>query len=174
MSYVDLNSIHNPSSSAAPPPAWGDAVRDNFELHEDLLTGAAAFTVGTWIPTISQGASSDIAKTTTDARYVRIGNVVFAWIYLAPVAGGSAGSPVLITLPVTASSSMAVDDVIGSAMAFDNSAQTIDTGVAKLFTGRTQAAMMVGEGTNNYWGATPNLAVASGDQFQMQLVYLAA
>lgn len=32
MSYVDLNTVHNPSTGAVAPAAWGDGVRDNFEF----------------------------------------------------------------------------------------------------------------------------------------------
>lgn len=36
MSYVDLNTIHNPQASTNDAPAtWGDAVRDNFEVFAD-------------------------------------------------------------------------------------------------------------------------------------------
>lgn len=29
MGYVDLNSLHNPSTGTSPPASWGDAARDN-------------------------------------------------------------------------------------------------------------------------------------------------
>lgn len=32
MSYVDLNTIHNPSPGGVAPSAWGDQIRDNFEF----------------------------------------------------------------------------------------------------------------------------------------------
>lgn len=35
MAYADLNTIHNPSTGAAPPATWGDQARDNDEyLHK--------------------------------------------------------------------------------------------------------------------------------------------
>lgn len=32
MSYVDLNTIHNPATGTVAPAAWGDQVRDNLEF----------------------------------------------------------------------------------------------------------------------------------------------
>jgi hypothetical protein len=32
MSYVDLNTIHNPATGTVAPAAWGDQIRDNFEF----------------------------------------------------------------------------------------------------------------------------------------------
>jgi hypothetical protein len=32
MSYVDLNTIHNPTTGGIAPASWGDQVRDNFEF----------------------------------------------------------------------------------------------------------------------------------------------
>jgi hypothetical protein len=35
MAYVDLNTIHNPTTGTAAPATWGDGVRDNFEFLVD-------------------------------------------------------------------------------------------------------------------------------------------
>lgn len=35
MSYVDLNTIHNPATGTVAPATWGDQVRDNFEFLVD-------------------------------------------------------------------------------------------------------------------------------------------
>lgn len=35
MSYVDLNTIHNPTSGTIPPASWGDQIRDNLEFLVD-------------------------------------------------------------------------------------------------------------------------------------------
>lgn len=35
MAYVDLNTIHNPTTGGVPPASWGDQVRDNCEFLVD-------------------------------------------------------------------------------------------------------------------------------------------
>lgn len=35
MSYVDLNTIHNPATGTVAPAAWGDQIRENFEFLVD-------------------------------------------------------------------------------------------------------------------------------------------
>ena len=66
MAYVDLNTIHTPTTGGKPPASYGAQIRDNFEdLHPDLQT---------WTPTVAQGATSNITKTVTRADYVQIGS----------------------------------------------------------------------------------------------------
>lgn len=61
MAYTnDLNSLHNPATSTAPPASWGDAVRDNFLcvergiFHQALGAANATISSGTLL-TVTNG-----------------------------------------------------------------------------------------------------------------------
>ena len=65
---------------------------------------AKVTTPGAWTsytPTVAQGASTNIAKTVTYAKYAQVGKIVYCNITISLTAAGTTGSKVTLTLPVT-------------------------------------------------------------------------
>jgi hypothetical protein len=54
MAYLDIQSLHNPSTGTVPPASWGDQIRDNLEF---LVDPPAC--------SISQSSSQTVASATT-------------------------------------------------------------------------------------------------------------
>lgn len=125
----------------------------------------------TYTPQIDQGASTNIAKTVNYSRYTRHGRMVTWAFQLSLTASGSAGSNVTITLPVTAASSSGVS---GSVTIYDLSTTTRYSGQANGASAGTTCNFIGDWSSNNAWGNTPNLALASGDIIRGQISYEAA
>lgn len=141
---------------------------------DDEWAAAVIAALGTewtnYTPTISQGASANIAKTTAYSRYSRSGptgkTVTWAFAF-NPTASGTAGSNVLLTLPVLATSSLSV---FGTGQVFDSSASTRYSGCWE--NPSTSVIQLVGDwSAGNGWGATPNVAIASGDAIRGMVEY---
>lgn len=124
-------------------------------------TGIAAASVTAFTSTISQGASTNIAKTTNYSQYRIVDGICEWWFNYAMTAAGTAGSQVTLTLPVT-SGLTTVGTTLGNGMIYDSSVPTIDTGQWEIVTSTT-ISLAVGESTSAPWGTSPNLALASGD-----------
>jgi hypothetical protein len=163
VAYTDINALHNPATNTSPPASWGDGVHSNFEW---LNPVAASYT-----PTLAQGASSNIAKTINEARYVRVGSWVFWWVHLSATAAGTSGAAVTWTLPVTASGH-ATSSNVGAALFYDASGSTRYQGGAELVSTTTVGISADGAYTG-LLGANPSLAVASGDIIRASGYYLA-
>ena len=130
---------------------------------------------GTWLsypPTLAQGASTDIAKTVTYAKYLSIGKLVICQLRLQATAAGTAGSNVTATLPVTAATSALA---VGSGAYIDSGAAWYQ-GMTAYLASTTTVVLLRGDTTGGGagWGADPNLAVASGDVFIASLMFEAA
>ena len=123
-----------------------------------------------WTPTITQGASSNIAKTVTYAKYARYGRTIHFVFALSPTASGTSGSPVTITLPATAASA---SGVIGAGWLYDTSTTTRYAG-AWTSTSTSVVALIHDAGGLSPWGTAPSLAIASGDSVWGQIAYEAA
>jgi hypothetical protein len=130
--------------------------------------------VDTWTPQIDQGASTNIAKTTTTAMYVRIGNIVICWAHLVLTAGGTAGSSATVTLPVAPSGHTA-NDCIGSGHILDTSAGANSAVVSVWFSSGSAVVFQIdSSAAAGRWGLNPNVALASGDAIRFQAMYRAA
>lgn len=130
-------------------------VRDNLL---DLAGTTAAWTA--WSPTVDQGASTNISKTVTEARSKTSGKTIHGMFRLVLAAAGTAGSPVTVNLPATAFSSVAA--LLGGGAVYDASTTTWYN--AFLRKASTTTAIFVADvAADAGWGATPNLALASGD-----------
>lgn len=127
-------------------------------------TGLTAHT-----PTIAQGASSNIAKTTNYSQYRIVQGICEWWFNFAMTASGTGGSQFTLTLPVNSAIST-VGVTIGNGMVFDASVPTIDTGHYEIVSAST-ISLAVSEGTNAPWGASPNIALASGDLIRGHVRY---
>jgi hypothetical protein len=137
-------------------------VRDNL----NALYGS----VTNWTPQIDQGASTNIAKTVTEARYVQMGVVVHAWFLLAITASGTGGSAITITLPITATGHSSTTP-IGSGLIYDSSATNQYLGSWSLVS-TTQIALNTNVTGAGAVGASPSFALASGDSIRGHLMYL--
>lgn len=125
-------------------------------------------------PQVDQGASTNIAKTVSYSQYRIINGECQWWFALTFTAGGTAGSGFSMTLPVAAISAQATAFVgIGGGDMFDASASTLDTGEMFLIS-TTQMSLHTSEGTTAAWGASPNIAIASGDIIRGEVRYLVA
>lgn len=127
---------------------------------------------GTWTPTVAQGASTNISKTVTEARYVRIGNIVFAWCHLQITGSGTAGSAVSVTLPVTASGATA-NSSIGAGSIID-SGTAANSGPVDVWLQTSATAYFLLTGQTARWGQGPNAALASGDSIRFHVMYTVA
>lgn len=145
---------------------------NGFQVH----TGSAWVPFGlwgtwtAWTPRIDQGASTNIAKTVTYSRYVRIGSLVTWTFNILMTASGTAGSALVLTLPVTAVSGAGGG---GAGMVYDFSTTTRYSAHIEFATPTT--AIFVGDWSGaSGWGAVPNLAIASGDVLRGTVTYEAA
>ena len=132
----------------------------------DLNSLAGAW--NSYTPTLAQGASSNIAKTITYAKYLQFGKLVICQIYLVATGAGTAGSDITVTLPVTAARS---GGMIGTG-AYVDAGFTVYAAIA-VFASTTTVTLQRNESGAGI-GTDPNIAVASGDSFQCTLLYEAA
>lgn len=120
-------------------------------------TGWASYT-----PTVSQGASTNIAKTVNYSKYTYCGARAITWNFkLTLTAGGTAGSAATVTLPATSADAASI---VGAGAIYDASTATKYSGIWQ--GPSTTTAVFGGDwaGTSA-WGATPNLALATNDEF---------
>lgn len=126
-----------------------------------------------YTPTLAQGASTDIAKTVTYAKYVRTLNNVLVNVKVAATATGTASSAITLSLPVTAATSGLI---VGSGSYFVTGANEYRGPV--LLQSTTTVSLLAGEvtqTTNNVaFGVAPAITVASGDIFNVSFQYEAA
>lgn len=140
-------------------------VRDNLEA----LYG----TTSSYTPQVDQGASTNIAKSITEARYLQTGRVLDVWTVLSMSASGTANSDVTVTLPV-AHSGHTVNTTPGVGFVFDGSTGT-HYACAMRFTSSTAVAFMTDLAvTNGHWGKSPNLAIATTDVLSFHVRYIVA
>ena len=155
------------------PRTWASgetltAANMNAQLR-DFASGFGAW--GSYTPTLSQGVSTNIAKTVTYSKYLQIQKTVTWTVRLDITAAGTAASGITVTLPVTgayggglvAGSGMYVDTSVAwyKAVAFINSTTTLVL-LPPNITGITPI------------GTDPNIAVATGDVFLATVTYEAA
>lgn len=133
-------------------------------------------TVTSTTPTLAQGASTNITKTVTYAKYaVESTGVVNFWAELSATAAGTAGSAITVSLPVTAHTD-AVGQVVGGG--FYNDGGTQYQAIAYLASATTVALLSThgtaSSSTDDPIGVNPNIAVASGDIINLAISYEAA
>lgn len=121
--------------------------------------GSSSTATATHTPQIDQGASTNIAKTTSYSQYQQIGSLVWWSFTLSMTGSGSAGSQVTVTTPVTLASTSAI---LGNADFYDASTTTHYNGTVYAASS-TSIRLFVDVTTNAAWGANPNVGLASGD-----------
>lgn len=172
--YVRQQVITTCTSATRPTTVEGRVI---YETDTDLLlcysgtawvpsagpsTGWTSFT-----PQIDQGASTNIAKTTTYSKWCYTGFKTVTWAFsVAMTAGGTSGSRVTITLPVTAASA---NGLLGAGFILDASAAFYN---GSWRGSSTTALRFESDDTNfNGWGATPSIALAASDVLSGLITY---
>lgn len=119
--------------------------------------------------TISQGASTNIAKTTLYSKWVRGIDRTITWNFSFQLtASGTSGSGVVLTVPVLAE---ALEGIGGSGLILDASTSVWYN--AQLVGVSTSSLYFIGD-WGGPWGAQPALAAASGDVLRGTVTYEAA
>lgn len=123
-----------------------------------------------YTPTLAQnGARTTSAMT---ARYVQIGKRVHAWGQCTCSNAGTAGNAVTVTLPVTPATGqvfVGVGAVKDTGTSFYNALAVITGSVIGFFSTVQPVAT-----AENFIGATPSFALASGDIIYWNITYEAA
>ena len=144
----------------------------------DILTAAdlnaLAGPWNSWVPVVDQGATTNIAATIGRAKYLQFGLGVEVEFQVTLTAAGTAGSAVVVSLPVNALSGT-TGMIVGIGSVYDVSATGGYTCRVELY---GTAVRFVRADTittaSGWWGADPNVALASGDILRARLVYEAA
>lgn len=137
----------------------------------DFARPGSRWEPGNFLPTISQGASTDISYTTRYSE-VLVGDSV-EWNFFFDIVGtGTASSAVVLTLPLVAFRSDAVT-YVGQAQIYDASTTTRHSLEVETILGTGGALVAFGGATTGgtYWGATPNVAITTSDQIRGMLRY---
>jgi hypothetical protein len=126
-------------------------------------TPVTSTAVQTYSPSWIQGVA--VSGTVDEARYIRTGPVVEAWVSLDATSAGTSGQPITISLPVAPAGNFA-GSVIGefvwkrTALDWVTGAALVDTGSKANFVAKDFAAAFGG-----------TFALASGDDFRMHVRY---
>lgn len=133
---------------------------------------AGSNTTKSYTPTLAQGASTNISKTVNRSRYFKNGGWVNGSVKVSATAAGTSGSAITITLPVATGASN-VGLVAGSGFYNDGGTQyqavvyiASTTTIGLLSTHGTASTS-----TDDPIGVNPNIAVASGDIFNVSFSY---
>lgn len=137
-----------------------------------VLTAATMNSIGaaweSYTPTLTQ--SNTVAKTVTWAKYTRINKLVIANVRLDVTAAGTTNNAIVVGLPIT---SAAADSVrIGTSTFYDGSTAITYNAAVQLVSSTTVS--LLADGVNSFIGVTPNVALASGDQVTLSIMYEAA
>ena len=131
----------------------------NLNTHVRDNLNALYGTTTTYTPQVDQGATTNIAKTVTEARYIQTGRIVQVWLDLNMTAAGTVANLITCTLPVTASGH-STNAVIGHGYYLDSGSQYY-VFAAKLST--TTTFIMVPDTGLGGIGTSPSIAMASAD-----------
>lgn len=125
----------------------------------------------TYTPQIDQGATTNIAKTVTYARYRKVGRLVIVQVDLSITGTGTAASNITVTLPFNAVRTTGAP-VIGTAFVFDASANATYKALAQVNAAGTVRFAPAATTTAGALGAdTFTAALANGDFISFQVTY---
>jgi hypothetical protein len=135
----------------------------------DVLTAATMNSIGaaweSYTPTLTQSAT--VTKTVTYAKYTRINKLCMVNVRLDVTGAGTAANSVVVGLPLT---SATANINIGSVSLYDASTSTNYSGTC--FFATTSTITLTGDWSGpNFWGVTPNVALAANDQIHISLQY---
>ena len=124
-----------------------------------------------WTPTLTQ--SGTVTKTVNRAVYARYGRTIIFHAYMTVTGSGTGSNSIIVGLPVTASSSLAMP--IGSAFLFDQSTGNYYGGAARIVSTTTMDIQADGIGTQLALGAGVFTgALAVNDVISLSGIYEAA
>lgn len=146
-----------------------EAISLNYYSHQASPVGYPQWF--NYVPILSQGASTDIAKTVTFAKYNLVGRVVTTKVVLMATGTGTAGSNIMITLPITGERGRDFA-IIGTGLYDDISSNTYCC-VASYDNTNTHVMLIPTSITTrgSGVGSTPSLAVDSDDRFELVASY---
>jgi len=131
-----------------------------------VLTAATLNTIGAaWVdytPTLTQSAT--VTKTVVQARYCQFQKTIIGQVVMNVTSAGTIGNIVLIGLPLAVRSGT---PLIGAGYIYDQNTNIIYN-LTFVGNGSTTAGFYQ---TGNYWGASPNLALANQDQIALTFSY---
>lgn len=141
---------------------WNTNVRDQMTEVAPIMT---AWT--TYSPTVAQGGSTNISKTVTYSKYVRVGKFVY-WQFRLDMSGaGTGGNGVTLTVPVNPATASVVG--FGNGVIADASTSTSYHG---MWINISNLLYFIGDWSGvNTWGSVPNIALASGDSIYGSVFY---
>lgn len=137
-----------------------------------VLTAATMNSIGaaweSYTPTLTQ--SNTVAKTVTWAKYTRINKLVIANVRLDVTAAGTTNNAIVVGLPITSAANDSVR--IGTSTFYDGSTAITYNAAVQLVSSTTVS--LLADNVNSFIGVTPNVALASGDQVTLSIMYEAA
>ena len=143
---------------------------DSVHVHNGTTFVPVAL-LGQWTsftPTLTQ--SGAVTKTTTYARYYKVGRFVHVQVLLAVTGSGTGGNTVTVSLPFTAAQAGGMS--AGGGSIYDASVGAAYPGRVLLNTTTTAALSPTNVTTGGYLGAaTFTAALASGDSIDMEFRY---
>jgi len=141
---------------------WNTNVRDNSNEVTPIMTAWVTHT-----PTIAQGATNNIAKTTNYSKYLRVGKLIIWQFDLTVTGTGTGANPVTLTLPANVASSHIA--TAGAGMLNDASTSTAYSGS---WISISNLLYFVGDwSSTGTWGSAPNIAVANNDTIRGTVTY---
>lgn len=143
------------------------ATNDNVTAN-DLNSLAGAW--NSYTPQVDQGASTNIAKTVTYAKYLQFGKFIVGSLRLSMTGTGTAGSTITVTTPVT---TYTTGLTVGTGFYNDNGTNYYPA-MAALESYSKFHLIRLDAPFNGQIGYDPNLAVANGDIIQFTFMYEAA
>lgn len=149
--------------------AWGIPVTTELNRLTPIVDASTTWTAYT--PTISQGTATNIAKNVDFSKFARSGPTgkIITCVSRVTITGtGVAGNQILWSPPVTP---LAIAGMIGAGMVYDSSTGSVYAGT---WYGWLSTSVTLINGAGGFWGATPSLALASGDSLGMTMTYEAA
>lgn len=161
------------SAAAASAGSGDDAAREDHVHGGNVIFPEGVGVWTSYTPTLTQ--SGAVTKTVTYARFQRVGRLVVVQVQLAITGSGTAANPVVVGLPVTASTGSGVMPV-GSFFLIDASVSPFNW-VALAFLASSTTIQGIANQRSGYIGATGGgfeVGLASGDTVSIEVVYEAA
>lgn len=129
--------------------------------------------IGQWTdytPTLTQSIA--VTKTINYARYIRIGRLIVAQVYLTITSAGTGGNPVVVGLPFAASNTtVATASTIGS-FSYQDTGTASYSGTANFTSSTTVAGQAHNQGA--FIGQAPSFTTANTDIVSIMVSYEAA
>mgnify|MGYP006376960971 len=179
----ELNALENVTTAAGKPSGAelreGRCIYENDTSYWQSYDGSAWSPIGPvdgaltdWTPTVDQGASTNIGKSSTYAKVSRVGRQIQATFRVVFNASGTAGSAIVVSLPVAAAATSNIT-AIGSGVFITSGAFYIPlTAIIGVTSNRMQFVSSALE-TNTYFGVSSE-TIATGEILTATIAYESA